>query len=244
VTPRSPFDLPRTDNPAGDAAERLLPLQNLAPGHVLVHEIFASIQGESSFAGFPCTFVRTAVCHLRCRYCDTIHAYNSGTAMTVGQILTETRRLGLRLVEVTGGEPLLQHEVLTLLRALCDAGHDVLLETSGSLDVGPVDPRVVKIVDMKPPSSGEVEANLYSNLRRLQAHDEVKLVLGDRADYLWARDLIASHLLPPRCRVLLGTVFGELPPADLAAWILEDRLDVRLQLQMHKYVWDPGLCGV
>lgn len=227
-----------------DLATRLRPLSGLAPGSLLVHEIYASIQGESTFAGVPCTFVRTTACNLRCRFCDTAHAFFEGRAMTLAEVLSEVERQGLRLVELTGGEPLLQPGSLELMSALCDRGYRVLLETSGSLDVRPVDPRVVKIVDLKAPASGEEPSNRYDNVDALLPHDEVKLVLADRDDYEWARRKIAQLDLARRCTVLLGPVFGRLEPRELASWVVADRLPVRMQVQLHKYVWDPKARGV
>lgn len=224
--------------------KRLRPLAGLAPELVLIHEIYASVQGESTHVGRPCTFVRTTACNLRCRYCDTRHAFANGRPLRLSEIEDEVARHGLPLVEVTGGEPLLQPLVPELMRRLCDGGYEVLLETSGSLDIAPVDPRVVRIVDFKAPSSGEVAANRYENIALLRPHDEVKLVVGDRTDYEWARELIVHRELASRCTVLVGPVFGALAPRDLAAWIVADRLPARMQLQMHKVIWDPAARGV
>jgi len=229
---------------AGILNRRLRPLQGAPEGSVVLHEIYASIQGESSYAGLPCTFIRTTACHLRCNYCDTPHAFTQGEPWTLQAIHRSVRRLGHNLVEITGGEPLLQNSVLPLMSQLCDAGHRVLLETSGSLDISSVDPRVVRIVDFKTPSSGELSANRYENIEVLTNTDEVKLVLGDRADYEWARDLIAKHKLNEKCTVLLGTIFGELENSRLAQWIVEDQLPVRMQIQMHKAIWHPQARGV
>ena len=227
-----------------DLATRLRPLSGLAPGSLLVHEIYASVQGESTFAGLPCTFVRTTACNLRCRWCDTAHAFFEGRTMTVAEVVAEVERQGLGLCELTGGEPLLQPGSLELMAALCDRRYRVLLETSGSLDVRPVDPRVVKIVDLKAPASGEEPSNRYDNVDALLAHDELKLVLADRADYEWAREKVVELDLARRCTVLFGPAFGRLEPRELAAWIVADRLPVRMQLQLHKYVWDPKARGV
>jgi 7-carboxy-7-deazaguanine synthase len=227
-----------------DLATRLAPLSGVAPGSLLVHEIYASIQGESTFVGEPCTFVRTTACNLRCRWCDTTHAFFEGRAMTVGEVVDDVERQGLRLVELTGGEPLLQPGSLELMAALCDLRYVVLLETSGSLDVRPVDPRVVKIVDLKAPASGEEASNRYDNVAALSPHDELKLVLADRSDYEWARAKLVELDLSRRCTVLFGPAFGRLEARDLAAWILADRLPVRMQVQLHKYVWDPMARGV
>ena len=226
------------------AQKRLKPLLAAAPQEIMVHEIYASIQGESTWAGVPCTFIRTTACHLRCSYCDTPHAFTHGKPLSVAAILEEVAQCDLAMVEITGGEPLLQLSVLPLMQALCDRGYRVLLETSGSLDIRSVDPRVHRIVDFKAPSSREVGANLYSNIAALTARDEVKLVLGDADDYAWATELISSNGLHERCSVLLSTVFGKLSPRHLAEWIVRDRLPVRLQLQMHKYIWEPDARGV
>ena len=224
--------------------KRLRPLARVPADGLLIHEIFASIQGESTYAGLPCTFVRTTACNLRCTYCDTRHAFVEGQPMTLGGIMAEVERLGLPLVEITGGEPLLQANAAPLMTQLCDAGYTVLLETSGSLDTRGVDVRVRKILDLKAPSSGEVEANFYDNLAALLPHDEIKFVLGDAVDYAWARQIMQTYRLAERCTVLMGPVFGKLEPSDLAAWLVADRLPVRMQLQLHKIIWDPQRRGV
>lgn len=230
--------------PDAQRAKRLRPLSDVPEGSLLVHEIYSSIQGESTYAGLPCTFVRTTGCNLRCSYCDTPHAFTQGQVMSVDEVLERVKALGSRLVEVTGGEPLLQSAALTLLTRLCDEGYEVLLETSGSLDIEPVDQRVARIVDFKTPSSGEVQANLWSNVKQLRPHDEVKLVIGGREDYEWARDVVRQHHLHEICTVLMGAVWGKLAPSQLAAWIVEDRMPVRMQLQQHKLIWDPDARGV
>ncbi len=204
---------------------------------VRVSEIFHSLQGESSRVGLPTVFIRLTGCPLRCRWCDSEYAFTGGEARSIADILTEVGRYGTRIVCVTGGEPLSQKNCLPLLTALCDAGFDVSLETSGALDIGGVDPRVARIMDLKAPGSGEVERNLWANIALLTARDEVKIVLADRTDYEWARRAIAEHRLSDRCPVLLSPVQGELAPADLAGWILDDRLPVRFQLQLHKVLW-------
>lgn len=212
---------------------------------LVVHEIYASIQGESTFAGLPCTFVRTTGCNLRCAWCDSPHAFYAGTRMRRDEVLAKALATGTQLVEVTGGEPLLQPGVVPLLRELCDAGRTVLLETSGERDVSVVDPRVHRIVDLKPPGSGEAHRNRWSNVAHLGARDEIKFVLADRADYEWMRAKIAEHDLAARTpNLLASTVFGKLATKDLVAWVLEDALPVRVQLQMHKYVWAPDATGV
>jgi 7-carboxy-7-deazaguanine synthase len=202
-----------------------------------VSEIFFSLQGESSRVGLPTVFIRLTGCPLRCTWCDTEYAFTGGSARTIAEILAEAASHGARTVCVTGGEPLAQKNCLPLLSALCDAGFDVSLETSGALDIGGVDPRVARIVDLKAPGSGECDKNLWANLPQLRASDEIKLVVADRADYEWARDTIAVHHLARICPVLLSPVQGVLEPAALANWILADKLPVRFQLQLHKVLW-------
>ena len=202
-----------------------------------VNEIFYSLQGESSFAGRPCVLVRLTGCHLRCSWCDSEHAFYEGEWMSVGEVLARVATLGCPLVELTGGEPLLQPGALPLLEALCDAGYQVLLETSGALDISAVDPRVRRIVDVKCPGSGEVERNHWPNLERLRPSDELKLVLADEADYEWARDLVLERRLHESCPVWFSPVAETLDPARLAGWILRDHLPVRMQLQLHKLLW-------
>lgn len=212
---------------------------------LVIHEIYASIQGESTFAGLPCAFVRTTGCNLRCVWCDTPQAFHGGTRMTRAEVRDRALALGTPLVELTGGEPLLQPAVLPLMRELCDAGKTVLVETSGEADVSGVDPRVHKIMDLKCPGSGESARNRWSNLEHLGPRDEIKFVLADRRDYEWMRDAIRERRLPERTpKLLASTVFGALPTRDVVAWILEDKLPVRVQLQMHKVVWSPDAQGV
>jgi 7-carboxy-7-deazaguanine synthase len=204
-----------------------------------VNEIYRSIQGESSYTGLPCVFVRLTYCNLRCSYCDTEYAFYEGRDYTVDQTLEEVGRYQCSLVEITGGEPLLQKEVYPLMDRLVGSGLTVLLETSGSIDVGSVNPRVIKIMDLKCPSSGECEHNLYNNLDKLQPHDEIKFVIGTREDYLWTKCILEQHRLTERFPVLLSTAFGQMQPSQLVKWLLEDNLKVRFQLQAHKYIWDP-----
>ncbi|MFW5925772.1 MAG: radical SAM protein [Myxococcota bacterium] len=212
---------------------------------VVVHEIYASIQGESSFAGLPCAFVRLTSCNLRCAWCDTPEAFHGGTRMPRSEALERALGFETPLVELTGGEPLLQAGALPLLRELCDAGRTVLLETSGERDIAPVDPRVHRIVDLKAPGSGESERNRWENLAHLGERDEVKIVLTDRADYEWARDVIRRERLHERAgTVLLSCAWGALDPKELIAWMLQDGLPVRFQLQMHKHVWGAETTGV
>jgi 7-carboxy-7-deazaguanine synthase len=205
-----------------------------------VNEIFYSLQGESTRAGRPCVLVRLTGCHLRCVWCDTEYAFHAGEWLSRAEVLARVATFGCPLVELTGGEPLLQPGALPLLADLCDAGYEVLLETSGAVDIAEVDPRVRRIVDVKCPGSGEVERNLWRNLDELRPTDELKLVLADEADYRWARDLVLERCLHERCPVHFSPVAGTLAPADLAAWILRDRLPVRLQLQLHKLLWGGG----
>jgi 7-carboxy-7-deazaguanine synthase len=205
-----------------------------------ITEIFASIQGESTWVGLPTVFVRLTGCPLRCSWCDTPYAFTGGENRSLDEVLAEVARHGLKHVCVTGGEPLSQKGCLPLLSALCDAGYAVSLETSGALDIGAVDPRVSRIMDLKAPGSGEVERNLYDNIAHLKAEDEVKIVLANADDYAWAKQQIATHRLAERCTVLLSPVAGELDPAQLAEWIVRDRLPVRFQLQLHKILWNDA----
>ena len=224
-------------------------LRKSLPRHVpetlVVHEIYESVQGESSFVGVPCTFVRLTGCNLRCRWCDTEHAFYEGTRRPWREVLADALTHATPLVELTGGEPLLQPAALPLMTALADAGRTVLLETSGERDIGAVDPRVHRIVDLKAPGSGEVARNHWDNVAHLGKRDEVKFVLADRADYEWARGVIREHDLGARAgHVLLSAVFGSLDPKDLVAWMLEDRVPARFQLQVHKHVWPAAARGV
>lgn len=207
-------------------------------------EIFHSIQGESSYAGQPCVFIRLTGCPLRCTWCDTDYAFYGGKDCSIDDILATVQTYGCPLVEVTGGEPLAQPESLLLMARLCDAGYTVLLETSGSIDITPVDPRVHVILDVKCPESGMTDRMHWPNLAALTAKDEAKFVLASRADYDWAREILARHDLGSRCPVLFSPVFGSLDLRPLAEWILADRLPVRFQLQMHKYIWAPDMRGV
>lgn len=212
---------------------------------LVVHEIYASIQGESTFAGQPCTFVRLTGCNLRCVWCDTPQAFYGGTRMDRADVVARALSFGTPLVELTGGEPLLQPGALPLLRELCDSGRTVLLETSGERDVSDVDPRVHRIVDLKAPGSGESHRNRWENLAVLGERDEIKIVLADRADYEWARDVIRERGIAERVRaVLLGVVHGALDPKLVVEWMLEDRLPARFQLQMHKIIWGADAQGV
>ena len=210
-----------------------------------VNEIYLSIQGESTFAGRRCVFVRLTFCDLRCNYCDTEYAFYEGHKMPLNEIIDVVAKFDCRLVEITGGEPLLQKNVLPLMTALCDAGHTVLLETSGAHDISQVDTRVHRIMDLKTPGSGEVERNLWSNIEHLGGRDEVKFVIGSRQDYEWAREQVERFGLTKRCRaVLLSPIFGRIEPRQIVEWMLEDKLDVRFQLQLHKFIWPPTERGV
>lgn len=209
-----------------------------------VNEIFYSIQGESTFAGLPCIFIRLTYCNLRCSYCDTEYAFYEGKDMSIDEILGEVKNYNCNLVEVTGGEPLFQKESFKLLTKLCDLGYTVLLETSGSISIENVDKRVIIIMDLKTPSSKMEKKNLYSNINYLKPNDEVKFVIGDRNDYEWAKNIINIYNLTSKCKVLMGVVFNELSNLDLAKWILEDNLNVRFQIQLHKYIWPLEMKGV
>jgi 7-carboxy-7-deazaguanine synthase len=210
---------------------------------LVVNEIFHSIQGESSYAGRPCVFVRLTACNLRCTWCDTAYSFHEGIPMNLADVLTRVLEFNCPLVEITGGEPLLQPNVLPLMKRLCDAGKEVMLETSGSVDISAVDPRVVKIMDLKCPGSGESENNLWPNLRHLQPHDEIKFVIADRADFVWAKRIIEEYKLMGRT-LLFTPVWGKLTLQTLAEWILADRLPVRLQTQWHKHIWGVEARGV
>ena len=209
-----------------------------------INEIFHSIQGESTRAGEPCVFIRLTGCNLRCTYCDTEYAFYEGTNEQIEDIINEVKRFNCQLVEVTGGEPLIQNGSFDLMKQLCDEGFDVMLETSGSLSVENVDARVKIILDLKSPSSGMEKKNLYANLNWIKPLDEVKFVIGNREDYEWAKNVIEGFGITKKAVILFAVVFNKLEPVKLAEWILEDNLKVRFQLQMHKYIWDPNKRGV
>jgi 7-carboxy-7-deazaguanine synthase len=211
-----------------------------------VNEIFCSIQGESSYAGRPCVFIRLTGCNLRCSYCDTRYAYEEGEDLEIHAIVEQVASHQCPLVEVTGGEPLIQPQTPSLIENLLEQGYEVLLETNGSQDISKVDSRCVRIVDIKCPSSGEAEQNDLDNLQRLTDRDEIKFVIGDREDYEYAKKILGragAHLSRVNA-VHLSPIFGKMDPRDLAEWILEDRLNVRLQPQLHKVVWGPDQQGV
>ncbi len=223
---------------------------------LLINEIFHSIQGESSRSGEPCVFVRLRGCHLRCRYCDTEYAFNEGGRRDIASIVEEVEGHGCGLVQITGGEPLLQEPVHELMEELCNLDMTVLLETSGACDIGQCDSRVIRILDLKTPGSGEADRNDWSNISKLRCTDEVKFVIVDRVDYEWMKKVIADHQLPGKVGTILASPVHEQPagseiagapalsPRELAEWILEDSLPVRLQLQLHKFIWDPQARGV
>lgn len=211
------------------------------PFALTINEIYPSIQGESSFAGQPCTFVRLTACDLRCTWCDTVYAFTEGRKQSLDDILAEVRQLGLPLVELTGGEPLLQKNVIPLMQRLLDEGYTVLLETGGHQSIADVPAGVHRIVDVKCPGSGEAERMHWPNLDLLTSRDEVKFVIANRDDFEYAREVATTHDLAARCAAVhFSPAWGLVNPADLAAWILEARLPVRLQLQQHKYIWEPA----
>jgi 7-carboxy-7-deazaguanine synthase len=207
-------------------------------------EVYASIQGESTFAGRPCTFVRLAGCNLRCTWCDSTFTFTGGEHRSIEEVVAEVVDLGIPLVEVTGGEPLVHRQAISLMQRLVDRGLEVLLETSGSRDISPVPAAVHIIMDLKPPASGEVRANRLANLALLKSKDEVKFVIADRGDYEWSREMTRVHAIDSVCTVLFSPVQGSIEPALLANWIVEDRLPVRFQLQLHKQLWPPDKRGV
>lgn len=240
----SPATPTPTEAPSRD--RRLTPILGRPAGTLVVHELYRSLQGEGTFAGLPCVFVRLTACHLRCTYCDTPHAFNRGEAVGLDELVRQTLALAEPgdLVEITGGEPLLQEEVHPLMERLADAGRTVLLETSGACPIDAVDPRVRIILDLKTPASGEQGANVWSNLGLLKPTDEVKVVVCDRDDFDWSVAQVRRHRLTTRCPVLMSPAHGRVEPAELAAWILETGLPLRLQVQLHKQLWGPDARGV
>ncbi len=207
-------------------------------------EVYASVQGESTWAGLPCVFVRLAGCNLRCTWCDSEFTFTGGEHRSIASVVQQVHDMGIELVEVTGGEPLAQRQAIDLIQALLGNGHTVLVETSGSIDISEVPEGAHIIMDLKPPDSGEVDSNDMANLERLSAGDEVKFVLASRGDYEWSRNIVITHRLTERVPVLFSTAFGLLDPAKVSEWLCEDKLPVRLQLQMHKYIWPPSERGV
>ena len=208
-----------------------------------ITEIYQSIQGESSYAGLPCVFVRTTGCDLRCSWCDSEFTFTGGTTMSLDEITSVVEKYNCELVELTGGEPLLQHDIYELATTLADSGHTVLIETGGHRDISKLDPRVIRIMDLKCPASGECEKNLWSNLEHLRSVDEVKFVIADRGDYEWALKTIREHGLEDRVKILMSAAFGLINSNQIVAWMLEDKLRARFQLQLHKYIWPPEARG-
>lgn len=206
-------------------------------------EIFYSIQGESTHAGRRCIFIRLTGCNLRCVWCDSEYTFTGGEQVSIDEVLERISGYDCKLVEITGGEPLLQKEAFELIRQLCDRGYEVLIETSGSIDISPVDPRAVVIMDLKCPASGEVTKNLWTNIEKLRPHDEIKFVIADRGDFDWAREIIDRHELS-RWTVLLSPAWGELPMQSLAEWMLRDNTPARMQTQLHKHIWGADVKGV
>lgn len=208
-----------------------------------IHEIFHSLQGESSRVGLPTVFVRLTGCPMRCVYCDTAYAFSGGSNIEIADILTKVAEFGTRYITVTGGEPLAQKDCHVLLKELCDAGYNVSLETGGAIDISPVDSRVSVILDVKTPGSGEVENNVWGNLAHLKPQDEVKFVLCSREDYEWAKELLSTHKINEKCPVLFSPVYSQVNPTALAEWVLADKLPVRMQVQLHKILWGeiPGV---
>lgn len=209
-----------------------------------ISEVYASVQGESRWVGLPCTFVRLTGCNLRCTWCDSVFTFKGGEHRSIDAVIADVEALGIPLVEVTGGEPLAQRQCIPLMRRLLDRGYEVLLETSGSLDISRVPEGVHVIMDLKPPGSGEAAKNRWQNLEFLRPKDEIKLVLASREDFEWARDRIREHRLSERCPVLVSPVFGSLDPRELVEWTLAERLPVRVQVQLHKVIWPPEARGV
>ena len=209
-----------------------------------VNEIYHSIQGESTNAGLMCVFIRLTGCNLRCTYCDSEYAFYEGKERSVEDIVEEVRKYNCKLVELTGGEPLMQDEIITLMQKLCDEDFDVMLETAGNMPIKDVDERVKIIMDLKCPSSGMMDKNLYENIDHLKKDDEVKFVIGNREDYNWMKEIINKYDLQNKCALLASVVFGKLEPLTLVNWILEAKLEVRFQLQMHKFIWHPETKGV
>ncbi|MDH5571115.1 MAG: 7-carboxy-7-deazaguanine synthase QueE [Gammaproteobacteria bacterium] len=218
------------------------PVTGRAQERLRITEIFYSLQGETRTSGWPTVFIRLTGCPLRCTYCDTTYAFQGGEWAGLDQILQQTAEYSAHYVTVTGGEPLAQKSCLSLLTALCDAGYEVSLETSGAIDISPVDPRVVIVMDLKTPSSGEESKNQYANISHLKPIDQIKFVIANQQDYQWSVDIVNKYHLSDKYEVLFSPVQGELVPRDLAQWILDDKLQVRMQLQLHKILWGdvPG----
>ena len=211
---------------------------------IKINEIYYSVQGESSKAGLPTVFVRLTYCNLRCSYCDTEYAFHEGKDRSIEEIISEVKKFNCNLVEITGGEPLFQNECVDLMKRLCDDGFEVMLETGGSLPIKDIDKRVMIIMDLKCPSSKMMKKNLYKNLDFIKPNDEIKFVIGNHEDYEWAKEIINKYNLTEKYSLLFSVVFGKLEPVQLVEWILEDKLKVRYQLQMHKIIWEPTAKGV
>jgi 7-carboxy-7-deazaguanine synthase len=211
---------------------------------LIINEIFFSIQGESTRIGRPCVFVRLTACDLRCSWCDTAYAFEEGAELNMNAILQKVKEYGCNLVEITGGEPLLQENVHPLMRRLCDEEFEVMIETGGHHDISRIDPRVKRVMDIKCPGSKMEKRNRWENIEMLNTHDEVKFVIADHVDYEWAKHVLLQYQIDKRCTVLMTPVFGTLENRTLAEWILHDRLHVQFQLQMHKYIWNPEARGV
>ncbi len=211
---------------------------------IKINEIYQSIQGESTYAGLPCVFIRTSGCNLRCRWCDTEYAFEGGETNSIERILETVADFGCRLVEVTGGEPLLQEDTFALISALLDKDYHVLIETSGAIPIKNLDSRAVIILDIKCPGSGMTSTMHWDNLNHLKEQDEVKFVIADQSDYEWSKTTIETHQTLQGKTIHFSPVFGEMDPRQLADWILKDRLPVRLQIQLHKHIWDPSMKGV
>jgi 7-carboxy-7-deazaguanine synthase len=209
-----------------------------------VCEIFTSIQGESSYAGMPCTFIRLTGCNLRCSYCDTSYAYFEGRELSDDEILSEVRRAGIDLVEITGGEPLLQYEVFQLVRRLLNENYEILIETNGSQCIKEIDKRAIVVLDIKTPGSGMSGEMDFSNLDSIRSSDEIKFVITNREDYEWSKEIIQKHKLLGKCHLLFSPAFGILPPENLARWMIDDRLKIRLNLQLHKYIFSSEQRGI
>ncbi len=228
-----------------EASHRIALLRELPPDELLIHEIYPSVQGESTFAGLPCVFVRLSVCDSRCSWCDTPHAFTQGERLPRAEVLARTLGFSCPLVEVTGGEPLLQPSVYPLMTELADAGKTLLLETSGAHDVAAVDPRVHIIMDLKCPESGESQRNCWANLKVLKPTDQIKFVIASQGDWEWAAAAIRAHRLDERFQCLVSPVFQAVQPVELVNWLLESKLHrVRFQLQLHKFIWEPTRRGV
>jgi 7-carboxy-7-deazaguanine synthase len=231
----------KSDSQTRRSPEAIVPLEKT----LRVTEVYKSVQGESTWAGLPCTFVRLARCHLRCVWCDTEYAFRGGESVSIGALLDQCDALECQLVEITGGEPLIQPNCVDLAEALLARGYTVLVETSGTLPIAALPVEVIKIMDLKCPGSGECDKNDWSNIDALSQHDEVKFVIASRADYEWAAEVVQRYQLADRCNtVLFSPVFGPVEPADIVQWILDDNLPVRFQLQMHKFIWPPDAKGV